>query len=228
MGKLKQLTLYRYASATDILNFTIVNNMAPQHSGTLPAIKAVELTAGSYNIPDFTDPDNDPVGYSVTFGNGTALDASWISFNSTKRVIRYTPPANITLYKIKIIAQDEYNTPTEEIIDLNVDLKPRVNNSINPVSGTFIANEPSSFSINAFLFSDEEEVNDLVYTIDTTDNTVAPGWLNLVPPDNAGGSFTVSGIAPIFVHKTYDLVIIATDSKGSSVNASLLLEVRGK
>ena len=142
--------------------------------------------------------------------------------------ITYTPPDNVTFYQLKVTAQDDYNTPTQKYIDLNVDLKPRVNSSINPVSGVFIANEQSSFLITAALFSDEDEVDDMSYTLQTANGSTVPSWLHLAPPNHSGGSFALSGLVSTYQHQEHDLLIIATDSKNLTNNASLTITVKGK
>ena len=220
--------MYRLDTTQDKLNFTIINNDAPQYAGDLPDINATELTTGTYKLNNFTDAEGDAITYSVSFQNGSGLDSSWISFNSTTMNITYTPPDNVTFYQLKVTAQDDYNTPTQKYIDLNVDLKPRVNSSINPVSGVFIANEQSSFLISAALFSDEDEVDDMSYTLQTVNGSAVPSWLHLASPNHSGGSFTLSGLAPTYQHQVHNLLIIATDSKNLKNNASLTITVQGK
>ena len=186
------------------------------------------MTAGTYTVPSFTDPENDPITYSVTFQNGSALDSSWISFDSSTLILSYTPPDDIALYQLKVIAQDQYNTPTEETIDLNVDLKPRINDSVNPVSGTFIANERSHFLISALLFSDEEERHTLTFTLETLNGSAVPSWLHMSTPNHAFGSFVLSGTVYTYQYQVHNLLLVATDSNGLSNKATVTLIVDGK
>ena len=49
----------------------------------------------------------------------------------------------------------------------------------------------------------------------------------MAPPNHSGGSFTLSGLVSTYQHQEHDLLIIATDSKNLTNNASLTITVFG-
>lgn len=212
-------------STDDLLLFIVVLNSAPVYSGSLTAINTNELTSGSYTVPAFTDPDGDTITYSVTLSNGSALDSSWINFNATTRVLNYTTLDTTTSYSFKVTAQDIYNTPTEMSFVMNVDLKPRVNTSITALSSSMVSMEVSTFQINGKLFSDEDST--LSYQLKNKNGTAAPTWLSVIPPASASDNITIQGSSPTFMINDFELLLIATDSKGQTNNVTIHIYMTG-
>lgn len=126
---------------------------------------------------------------------------------------------------MKVSASDIYNAPTYKTFDMNVDLKPRINSSVTVLSGEFVALEVSNFIISGKLFSDEDST--LTYTLTETDGSTLRSWMNLTSPLTSADNFTIAGTSTTFLNTDFNLILIATDSKGQSNSVTITVQMKG-
>ena len=84
----------------------------PPTAASLAAQTADEDVAFSYVVPEFDDPEGNPVTYTAALGDGSLLPG-WLSFNATSRTLSGTPleadtPASHT---IRVTATDNGSPP---------------------------------------------------------------------------------------------------------------------
>lgn len=82
-------------------------NHAPIVANPMLSQNWIESTSLHFTIPKstFSDPDGNPLTYTATLSNGTALP-SWISFDSTTLDFKGTAPAGSPDYTIRVTATD--------------------------------------------------------------------------------------------------------------------------
>ena len=127
----------------------------PPIASSCPNINTTEKTGGTYTVPVFIDPEGDPVTYSVTFANGSALTSSWITFDADTRVLVYRSPSSISsLLQLLISAADAYNPPTTVTINYYTDFAPKDNSSVAMRTGNFICFSTSSMTLSKNILID--------------------------------------------------------------------------
>lgn len=94
-------------------------NRAPVVANAIADQTVTDGKAFSYTIAAnaFTDPDADPLTYTATLEDGSALPA-WLSFNASTRVISGTSPDNSLPLNIKISAKDSGNLVVSDVFKL--------------------------------------------------------------------------------------------------------------
>lgn len=94
-------------------------NRAPVVANAIADQTVTDGKAFSYTIAanTFTDPDADPLTYTATLEDGSALPA-WLSFNAATRVISGTSPDNSLPLNIKISAKDSGNLVVSDVFKL--------------------------------------------------------------------------------------------------------------
>ena len=117
------------ATADFTLNVTNVNE-APTVANAI-ANQAIAVNASlnyTFEANTFSDADSDPLTYTVTLANGTALP-SWLTFNGTTRTFSGTPttPGNLD---IKIVANDSNGGTIADEFQLSI-LTPIVGTATN-------------------------------------------------------------------------------------------------
>lgn len=119
---------YYLAASTDgytgkyEIDAQLVGNDAPTIAHPIADQIATQDSAFSYQIPEntFVDVDGNPLTYSVTLADGSALPA-WLSFNATNNTFTGTPAdANVGSMEIKVVAVDTSNTNATDSFILNV------------------------------------------------------------------------------------------------------------
>ena len=114
-----------------------INN--PPIASTIPDIYCLEMQQKNFIIPAFTDPENDPIYYSMLFVNGSALNSSWITFNNVTLLISITAPPTINSFEQVVISgTDNMNPATTATINIHTDFKPKINSTVTVLSGKFI------------------------------------------------------------------------------------------
>jgi hypothetical protein len=84
------------------------SNVAPAAANPIPDQSVAEDTAWSFQFAAnaFTDADGDPLSYSATLSNGSALPA-WLAFDAATRRFSGTPPLNYNgALDLKVTAND--------------------------------------------------------------------------------------------------------------------------
>jgi Ca2+-binding RTX toxin-like protein len=114
------------ATTNFTLNVTNVNE-APTVANAI-ANQAIAVNASlnyTFEANTFSDADSDPLTYTVTLANGTALP-SWLTFNGTTRTFSGTPttPGNLD---IKIVANDSNGGTIADEFQLSI---------VTPIVGT--------------------------------------------------------------------------------------------
>ncbi|TAG91786.1 MAG: hypothetical protein EAZ18_16180 [Oscillatoriales cyanobacterium] len=96
------------ASTSTDNQVTFTKNTAPVVASAINNQSATLNTAFTYTVPTstFTDAENDPLTYTATKEDGTALP-TWLTFNTTTRIFSGTPAtANIGNLQVKVTASD--------------------------------------------------------------------------------------------------------------------------
>ena len=191
-------------------------------------IYTTETTGGTYTVPVFNDPEGDPVTYSVTFANGSALTSSWINFDAVTRVLVYHSPSSISSpLQLLISAADAYNPPTTVTINYYSDFAPKDNSSVAMRTGNFICFSTSSMTLSKTILTDEDST--LSYTITYANGTAAPSWLSIkLPSQSSSGNFEFSGSYSVFENVLYSFKITATDSKGQQGSAVFYIQTKSR
>ncbi|MEZ2249407.1 ELWxxDGT repeat protein, partial [Microcoleus sp.] len=166
-------------SNTFLLTVSDKPNTAPVVASAINNQSATLNTAFTYTVPTttFTDAENDPLTYTATKEDGTALP-SWLTFNATTRIFSGTPAtANIGNLQVKVSASDG-TTATSNTFLLTVSDKlntaPVVASAINNQSATL--NTAFNYTVPTTTFTDAEN-DPLTYTATKEDGTALPTWL---------------------------------------------------
>ncbi len=180
-------------------------NAIPNLPPVAPTIAAPSGIPGqyySYTIPAFTDPEGQPLVYSV---DGLP---NWLNFDTNNRTLTGIPTQTAS-YTLTISARDVGNVSTSVpvIISTGPNQSP-----VAPNVPTLSArvNQPFSYTVPAFT---DPEGKNLSYSV-----TGQPGWLNFNT-----GSLVLSG-TPTQVG-SYSLTIRATDPSGLSTPLTLTVNV---
>ncbi len=91
-------------------------NNAPTVATAIPDQEATEGTEFilTFDAGVFTDADNDPLSYSATLADGSALSTSWLSFDADTRTFSGTPPEGSEgTVSVTVTASDGTNTVTD-------------------------------------------------------------------------------------------------------------------
>ena len=185
-------------TANDVFRLTITPvNDAPVLAIPLSDVTTAEDAAVSITIPTgrFTDVDGNPLTYSATLADGTALP-SWLTLTGNK--FTGTPPANFNgAIDIKVTASDG-SLSASDIFRL----------TINPVNDrpvltvplpdvTYPEDAPVSIAIPAGSFTDVDG-NALTYTATLSTGAALPAWLSFdgttftgTPPANFTGAIDI-------------------------------------
>ena len=218
-----------FDSNFDILTLEIIENEPPTvPSNFIDARTTYEGNDETVNIPEFDDPENDLLTYSMTFQNGNPINCSWMTFNPSTRVLRYFPQGNeSSLFNLKLYATDSCNPPTEVILRLTIKFKPKDNPSIVYRTGEFVWTSFSSFEISRNILTDEDHLTD--FTIALSDGSPVPSWLSIsYPNETTSGDFQFSGTYPTIDETLYEFIITATDSDAMSGEASFYIQTKSK
>jgi len=226
------------ASYTFVLTVT-ANNTAPNDAPVvdfpLSTQTTDEDTAWSFAIEPatFSDPNGDPLTYSATLGNGSALP-TWLTFTADTQTFSGTPPADFTgSLSLKVTATDG-NLAVSSMFDLIVT---PVNDA--PAVAVAIADQSSaedtawSYQVAASAFSDAES-DALTYSATLGDGSVLPDWLRFdavtrtfsgTPPLNFAGSLSLTVTASDGVLSGSDtFVLTVTPVNDAPVVASIIAD----
>ncbi|OKH44649.1 tandem-95 repeat protein [Phormidium tenue] len=112
-----------FSGQSDTAGITITPiNDRPLVGSTIANQTAIEDAPFSFALPTngFTDPENDPLAYTATLANGSALP-SWLTFDPTTRTFSGTPnEANLTTLDIKVTATDPSGLEAFQVFQIAV------------------------------------------------------------------------------------------------------------
>nr|WP_319387195.1 putative Ig domain-containing protein [uncultured Roseibium sp.] len=193
-----------------------------------------EDTAVSFTLPTdaFTDPDGDPLTYSVwqreQVGGGPfplivySLLPSWLTFNSATGAFSGTPPQDYNGSIVIAIRADDGNGGdyAEQLFNLTID---PVND--DPEVGTALADVVAaegadiSFTLPEDAFTDADS-DTLTLTATLADGSALPSWL-VFDPNNG----TFSGTPPAGSEGSLSVLVSANDGQPGSTAASQVFDV---
>jgi VCBS repeat-containing protein len=171
----------------------------------------------------FVDPDsNDPLTYSATLSDGTALPA-WLDLDAITGTFSGTPAdGDVGDIEVEVTATDSGGLGTTDRLTITVNDVANTNEA--PILANEIADQNTdedalfSFTIPADTFSD---INDtLIYSATLTNGLALPIWLNF---DAATQTF--SGMPDNDDVDVIDVQVTATDTGGLSVNDDFTLTI---
>ena len=206
----------------------IVQLNDPPTAPTISDINWLEMQTKVITIPSFTDPEGDPVYYSMVFINGSALDSNWITFSTSTRQLNILPLITIKSHEqVVVSATDNMNPPTSVTINIYTDFKPKINSAVTTLSGKFIWKQTSTFSISSNLFTDEDST--LNYSLTYSNGSTIDSWMNMILPSNSlSGDFEFTGNYPNFTTLTLSFILTAKDSKTQSSSVTITILISGK
>ena len=196
-------------SASDSFRLTVTAvGDAPTVANALPDASVAEDTRWTYQLPanTFSDRDGDPLSYSATLQNGSALP-SWLSFDTATHTFTGTPPANWNgVLDLKVTASDGSLTASDtfRLTVTAVDDAPTVAKVLPDAS---VAEEtPWTYQVPANTFSDQDGNPKLSYAATLADGNALPPWLTF---DSATQTF--AGTPPHDWTGALDLKVTASD-----------------
>jgi predicted extracellular nuclease len=163
-------TTYLVITVININDPPVVNVPLPDKTVVINRVYSFQFAADS-----FTDADGNPLTYTATLSNDSALP-SWVNFNSATRTFSGTPTSAQTI-TVKVTASDGTASVSDEFIltaRLNVApilAKSLVNQTVNEDSALNYI-----FDAGTFTDSDGDPLN---YTATKNDGTDLPMWLAL-------------------------------------------------
>ncbi|MGB7712286.1 MAG: putative Ig domain-containing protein, partial [Microcoleus sp.] len=198
---------------------TFTKNTAPVVATAITDQSVTVSTAFTYTVPTgtFTDPENDPLTYTATKEDGTALP-TWLTFNATTGIFSGTPAtADVGNLKVKVSASDG-KAATSNTFLLTIGDKP---NTV-PVVASAITNQSATlntaftYTVPAGTFTDPEN-DPLTYTATKEDGTALPTWLTV---NATTGIF--SGTPATADVGNLQVKVSASDGKAATSNTFLL------
>lgn len=159
--------------------YTVGKNIPPVVASVINDQSATINTAFSYTVPTgtFTDANSDPLTYTATLEDGSALP-TWLTFDTTTGVFSGTPAtADIGNLKVEVIASDGQASASNVFIltvSDKVNTAPVVASAITDKSA--IIDTAFNFIVPAGTFTDAES-DPLTYTATLENGTALPTWL---------------------------------------------------
>jgi hypothetical protein len=217
---------FSYSDASFTL--TVKENKPPTPPATFADINVFEGVQLNHTVEAFIDPEGNPIAYSMTFNNGSALDASWITFDSSTRNVSITAPSTMTSpVLLNIIADDYLNPPSSGVVTLRINFKPKDNSTVVMRTGEFVCLSHSTVYISKYILYDDDTITNYAFTL--ANGTAAPSWIQMtIPSMSASGNFEFNGTYPVFENKIYEFKLTATDSNGLIGSANFFIEAKCK
>ena len=176
-----QVTVSDGEAATKKDEFTLKVALPPNRPPSAPALSprsATEDRSFTYEIPVFTDPDENALTYAAALDGGGSLPG-WLSFNATNRTLSGTPleadtPASHT---IRITATDGATPPLSSSATFTLTVA-EVNDAPSTPSLTdqdAVVSRPFSYTFAAVT---DPEGGDVTYAASIGENEELPSWLS--------------------------------------------------
>ena len=190
---------------------TTTTNAAPTVATAIPDQTATTGTAFSYAFPPatFTDADSDPLTYTATLADDTALP-SWLSFSAATRAFSGTPTAaDVETVSVKVTASDGNSGSVSDTFDIVVGLPL---DTTAPRVASIVRETPTSSPTNADSLTWRVTFSEAVLNVDAADFVVS------------GTTATVTAVAAVSgVTGAYDVTARGGDL--ASVNATVTLTI---
>ena len=189
---------------------TTTTNAAPTVATAIPDQTATAGTAFSYAFPPatFTDADSDPLTYTATKSDDTALPA-WLSFSAAERAFSGTPQAaDVETVSVKVTASDGNSGSVSDTFDIVVGLPL---DTTAPRVASIVRQTPTSSPTNADSLTWRVTFSEAVSNVDGADFVVS------------GTTATVTVAAVSGVTGAYD--VTASGGDLASVNATVALTI---
>lgn len=218
-----------FTTVSDTLTITINENHPPEKPSTFKHVFNIsEGIAGTHTLVAFTDAENDPITYAMTNQDGSALDSTWISFDSTTRQVTYNATSSLTSPTfLKLIVSDPYNDPVTATLRVNINFAPINNTSVIQRTGEFLALNPQTTQIDKDVLLDDGGIS--TYTVTFANGSATPAWLTVRPPSSSpSGNWEFSGTYPTYEQVLLEFVITGTDSQGLTGTANFYIDIVGK
>ena len=210
-------------SVTDTFVLTVTVNVdAPVVLNPLSSQTSDEDTVWSYQINEltFSDPNDDPLTYSATLGNGARLP-DWLTFTADTRTFAGTPPPNfVGEISLKVTATDG----NFSVSDMFVLFVMAVNDA--PAVAIPIVDQSSaedtlwSYQVPANAFSDIDSA-ELTYSATLGGGAALPSWLRF---DAVTRTFSGTPL-PADFNGTLNLTVTASDGDLLTASDTFVLTV---
>ncbi|WP_373536294.1 DUF4347 domain-containing protein [Microcoleus sp.] len=168
-----------FTTNTFLLTVSDKLNTPPVVAVALNDTSATINTAFSFTVPTttFTDAENDPLTYTATLEDGTALPG-WLTFDATTGVFSGTPAiANVGNLKVKLTANDgKASTGNTFILTVSDQLNTPPVVASATIDKSTTSGAAFSFIVPAGTFTDAEN-DPLTYTATQENGTALPTWL---------------------------------------------------
>ena len=190
---------------------TTTTNAAPTVATAIPDQTATTGTAFSYAFPPatFTDADSDPLTYTATKSDDTALPA-WLSFTAAERAFSGTPQAaDVETVSVKVTASDGNSGSVSDTFDIVVGLPL---DTTAPRVASIVRQTPTSSPTNADSLTWRVTFSEAVSNVDAADFVVS------------GTTATVTAVAAVSgVTGAYDVTASGGNLAGVSATVGLAI-----
>ncbi|HEX7112531.1 MAG TPA: putative Ig domain-containing protein, partial [Mizugakiibacter sp.] len=189
-------------------------NAAPTVANAIPNQTAQPSQAFSYTVPanTFNDANNDPLTYSASLSNGSALP-SWLTFNASTRTFSGTGTAAGS-WTIKVSATDTSGLTASTTFVITVpQVAPQYNNTL--ANQTAYGSQAFSYTLPANTFTDPNG-GAITYSAIQNDGTALPPWLTFNTSTRTfSGTSTAVG--------SWVIRVIGTDPAGLTAAATFTI-----
>ncbi|UBB16003.1 putative Ig domain-containing protein [Comamonas odontotermitis] len=199
-------------------------NQLPVVGQALVAQSVEEDSAVSLQIPAaaFSDPDGDPLSYSASLADGSALP-SWLSFDAATRTFSGTPDNQaVGILQLQVTVSDGKGGTANQTFALeitNTNDAPEVGAPLQPYE--VVEGAAFSYIVGSNAFVDIDKGDALTLSATGAGGAAIPGWLSFDP---ATGVFT--GTPPAGSAQNLEITVTATDQAGASISQLLTLVIQ--
>ncbi len=200
------------------------DNQLPVVGQALVAQSVEEDSAVSLQIPAaaFSDPDGDPLSYSASLADGSALP-SWLSFDAATRTFSGTPDNQaVGILQLQVTVSDGKGGTASQTFALeitNTNDAPEVGVPLQPYE--VVEGAAFSYIVGSNAFVDIDKGDQLTLSATGAGGAPIPDWLSFDP---ATGVFT--GTPPAGSAQNLEITVTATDQAGASISQLLTLVIQ--
>ncbi|MBF0627325.1 MAG: tandem-95 repeat protein [Magnetococcales bacterium] len=168
----------------------------------------------------FADSDGDPLTYSVTRADGSALPA-WLRFSAETHLLSGNPPADAGTVNLKLTASDGHGGTAETLFSIvcrSTNDVPTV--ATTPANRVWSGSGSKSLQVPATIFTDRDR-DRLTYSATQASGAALPSWLRFAPDTRTFSGNPPSGADAL------SLMITANDTHGGTTSSSFRLSFTG-